>query len=172
MGPGRCTQGCYKGVLPSHCRSSRCGAFPLVFFSRETSVANMLSLLQTVSLLCLASQSALAANFPFERVTLKESDVKNNKDLAFGKLPVSPVNKARCKTYASDANWPTGERWNAFNSSLGGALIKGIPPAAACYEGPYQNPAKCETIRATEGSTNFVYVPPIFSMVAFRLTSV
>jgi hypothetical protein len=115
----------------------------------------MLSLLQAVSLLCLASQSVFAVNFPFEKVTLKESDVKDNKDLAFGKLPVPPVNEARCKTYVGDANWPTTERWNAFNSSLEGALLRGIPPAAACYEGPYYNPARCEEIRAIQGSTNY-----------------
>jgi hypothetical protein len=126
----------------------------------------MLSLVQTVSILCLASQSAFAVNFPLDSITLKEADVKNNKDLAFGKLPVPDVNKARCKTYASDPKWPTGERWNAFNSSLGGALLKGIPPAAACYEGPYQNPAKCETIRAIQQSTNYTYV---FTVVNRRL---
>jgi hypothetical protein len=114
-------------------------------------------LLQTASLLCLASQLAFAVNFPFEKVTLKEADVRGNKDLAFGKLPVPDVNKARCKTYASDANWPTAEKWNAFNSSLDGALIKGIPPAAACYEGPYQNAAKCEATRRGQGTSNFVY---------------
>ncbi|KAF2280047.1 FAD/FMN-containing isoamyl alcohol oxidase-like protein MreA [Westerdykella ornata] len=119
----------------------------------------MLSPLQAVSLLCLA-QSALAVNFPFEQTTLSEADVKGNKDLAFGKLPVPAVNKARCKTYASDANWPSTDRWNAFNASLGGALLKGIPPAAACYEGPYYNPARCEQIRSIQGSTNFTKADP------------
>jgi hypothetical protein len=109
-----------------------------------------------VSILFLASQSALAVNFPFETITLKESDVKNNKDLAFGKLPVPDINKASCKTYVGDANWPTSERWNAFNATLGGALLRGIPPAAACYEGPYQNAEKCEAARRGMSSSNFV----------------
>lgn len=122
----------------------------------------MLSLTQFVSLFCLVSQSAFAVNFPFEKETLEVSDTKNNTDIAFGKLPVPAVNKARCKTYASDSNWPSSDRWHAFNSSLGGALLRGIPPAAACYEGPYYNLAKCEAARAAVTQTNFVSVlkPP------------
>ena len=115
----------------------------------------MFSLLQAVAVACLLSQPVLAINFPFEAITLKQSDVKENNDLSFGTLPVPIQNKARCKTYASDSNWPTVERWNTFNSSLGGALLKGIPPAAACYEGPYYNPTKCATVKASYRSTNF-----------------
>lgn len=122
---------------------------------RETLVAAMLSLGQAVPFLIFASRSAIAYNFPFESIQLKESDVGNNSDIAFGKLPAS-VNTTRCKTYAGDANWPSVERWNAFNASIDGALVKGIPPAAACYEGPYFNPAKCASIKPIASSTNFV----------------
>lgn len=113
----------------------------------------MLSALQPLFLAVFA-RSVLAANFPYESIVLKDSDVGNNSDIAFGKLPA--VVKARCKTYFGDSNWPSAERWSAFNVSLGGALIKGLPPAAACYEGPYKDEAKCATVRARSASSLFV----------------
>ena len=116
----------------------------------------MLSLVQTVSFCFLASQVVSAYNFPFESVQLKQSDIGSNKDLAFGNKASVAQNKSRCKTYAGDANWPSPDRWNAFNVSLGGALVQGIPPAAACYQGPYYDPAKCAIVQANYTSTLFV----------------
>ncbi|KAI0011536.1 FAD-binding domain-containing protein [Xylariaceae sp. FL0662B] len=38
-----------------------------------------------------------------------------------------------CKTFPGDRNWPSNSLWNLFNILSGGALIKGVPPAAPCY---------------------------------------
>ncbi|KAF9740079.1 hypothetical protein PMIN03_004535 [Paraphaeosphaeria minitans] len=75
----------------------------------------------------------VAYNFPDESVQLTDDDVADNFDITFGQLPGGP--KAQCKTFPGDRNWPTLDRWNAFNSSLEGALLKAVPPAAACYSG-------------------------------------
>lgn len=114
----------------------------------------MFSLVQTLAVLSLASRFAFAFNFPYESIQLTEADVADNPDIAFGKLPASNNGK-KCKTFPGDDNWPSTERWSAFNSSLGGALVKGIPPAAACYQGPYYDEAKCAIVRARQGSSRF-----------------
>jgi hypothetical protein len=98
---------------------------------------------------------SLAYNFPYERVQLTALDVANNSDIAFGDLPAGEI--AKCKTFPGDSSWPSSDRWNAFNTSLGGALVKGVPPAAACYKGQYEDAAKCEAARQGQRSSNFVY---------------
>ena len=114
----------------------------------------MLSLAQAFLYVSLAF-SALAFNFPYESIQATEADVANNPDIAFGTLPASNDGR-HCKTYPGDADWPSDERWSAFNSSLGGALVKGIPPAAACYQGPYYDEARCGVVRARQASSRFV----------------
>lgn len=106
-------------------------------------------------LAALAVQATLAYNFPYEGVQLEDNDVANNSDIAFGELPVGIT--AKCKTFPGDSNWPSSERWDAFNASLGGALVRGVPPAAACYEGRYEDAVRCEIVRQGSRSSNFVY---------------
>jgi hypothetical protein len=96
-----------------------------------------------------------AYNFPYEATQLTDFDVANNSDIAFGKLPARPL--AKCKTFPGDSSWPSLSRWTAFNNSLDGALVKGIPPAAACYKGQYEDAAKCEVARQGARSSNFMY---------------
>lgn len=103
----------------------------------------------------LTATSSFAYNFPYEETQLTARDVTNNSDIAFGELPAGAI--ARCKTFPGDTNWPSPERWNDFNTSLGGTLVKGIPPTAACYEGQYEDAAKCEAARQGARSSNFVY---------------
>jgi hypothetical protein len=107
--------------------------------------------------LCLTAFLPLcfAYNFPYEAVQLTDLDVANNSDVAFGKLPAGPL--AKCKTFPGDRSWPSLSRWTVFNNSLDGALVKGIPPAAACYKGQYEDAAKCEVARQGARSSNFVY---------------
>lgn len=100
-----------------------------------------------------AAQVAFAFNFPYESTQLKDSDVGNNSDIAFGKAPLDEG--PRCKSYPGYDGWPSSDRWSAFNVSLGGALVKGIPPAAACYEGEYKDAAKCAVVRRRSGDALF-----------------
>lgn len=96
-----------------------------------------------------------AFNFPYESIQLKDSDVGNSSDIAFGKLPVEEA--PRCKSYPGYEGWPLPERWSAFNLSLGGSLIRGIPPAATCYKGEYEDMERCADVRRRQGDALFAY---------------
>ncbi|KAF2267965.1 FAD/FMN-containing isoamyl alcohol oxidase-like protein MreA [Lojkania enalia] len=127
----------------------------------------MLSFVQSVSLFFLASQSVLAYNFPYESVQLKDADVRKNPDIAFGKRPLKY--QAKCKTFPGDANWPSVERWAAFNTSLDGALVRGIPPAASCYEGPYYDATKCAETQAGQFQSLWAQEDPIIPYMQWQL---
>ncbi|KAF2678436.1 FAD/FMN-containing isoamyl alcohol oxidase-like protein MreA [Lentithecium fluviatile CBS 122367] len=127
----------------------------------------MLSISRALFLTAFTARSTLAYNFLYEGVQLEDGDVANNSDIAFGKLPGSP--SAKCKTFPGDSHWPSSERWDAFNASLGGALVRGIPPAAACYEGPYEDAARCEVVRTGSRSSNFVKEDPVIPFQQWTL---
>ncbi|KAF2197179.1 FAD-binding domain-containing protein [Delitschia confertaspora ATCC 74209] len=95
----------------------------------------------------------LCYNFPHEGIQLTEAEVKGNPDLDFGKWNPSRPNKniTKCKAWPGDANWPNQARWDAFNSSLSGALIKGVPPASYCYAGAGFDQVKCAATRSGRG---------------------
>ncbi|KAF2638743.1 FAD-binding domain-containing protein [Massarina eburnea CBS 473.64] len=38
-----------------------------------------------------------------------------------------------CKCTPNDSCWPSSTEWATLNTTLGGALIRGIPPASVCY---------------------------------------
>ncbi|KAF2738109.1 FAD/FMN-containing isoamyl alcohol oxidase-like protein MreA [Polyplosphaeria fusca] len=112
-------------------------------------------------------QSAFALNFPFESIQLAQSDVGNNSDIRFGTLPVDIA--AKCKSFPGDAQWPSAARWEAFNSSLNGALIKGIPPAASCYSGPYYNAERCSATTRGQRSSLWTMEDPIIPNMQWQL---
>jgi hypothetical protein len=95
----------------------------------------------------------ISFNFPYEAIQLNESETVDNPDIRFGKLP-SDI-KAQCKRFPDDPDWPSPERWAAFNTSLGGALVRGIPPAAACYEGIHRDDESCAVVRQRSSSALF-----------------
>lgn len=53
---------------------------------------------------------------------------------------------ATCKVYPGDAAWPSETTWANLNKLTNGSLIKTIPQAAPCYQGPLYDPAKCATL--------------------------
>ncbi|KAF2473186.1 FAD/FMN-containing isoamyl alcohol oxidase-like protein MreA [Lindgomyces ingoldianus] len=119
-------------------------------------------LVQSFSVFVFVFRIVLAYNFPYEDIQLKDTDVINNTDIAFGKpSPSRPsVSTKRCKIFPGDADWPSPKKWNDFNLTLGGALIKGFPPAAACYPGPNYDEARCAYVRKNSGSSLFVMEDP------------
>lgn len=91
------------------------------------------------------SVSVQAVNFPYENTTLTDADVKNNPSIAFGSLlspSACPTSSSGCKVFPGDKQWPSDSAWAYLNSSLGGDLIKGVPPALGCYTGTY-DAAQC-----------------------------
>lgn len=120
----------------------------------------MISIPWLVSTLFLVLPSTNAANFAFEEIQLKESDIGNNPDIAFGEP--GQVNPARCKAFPGDADWPSLERWTAFNTTLEGKLVKGLPPAATCYNStPYFDQTKCAATRRGWSSSLFTGEDPV-----------
>jgi len=99
----------------------------------------------------------LGYNFPAEAVQLSEEDVKDNPDLAFGSLNgLNRINQTGCKLWPTDPEWPSQARWDALNTSLGGALIKGVPPASSCYPGAGFDEAKCAAVRRGFSQATFM----------------
>lgn len=41
--------------------------------------------------------------------------------------------QGRCKVYPGDLAWPKSDEWAQLNSTLGGALLTGVPAASVCY---------------------------------------
>jgi hypothetical protein len=102
------------------------------------------------------AQAAFGYNFPYESIQLTELDVAEEPDLAFGEGTGGSI--FSCKSYPGYEGWPSSMQWSALNVSLGGTLLKGIPPAAACYQGEYKDAAKCANVRRRQSDALFVYV--------------
>ena len=103
--------------------------------------------------LLLAAQTARAANFPYESVQLQRPEIGNNSDIIFDNG--TSTQKPLCKSFPGYEGWPSFNRWSAFNASLGGALLRGIPPAAACYEGEFKDALRCNAVRRGSGNALF-----------------
>ncbi|OTA89277.1 hypothetical protein M434DRAFT_79569 [Hypoxylon sp. CO27-5] len=107
--------------------------------------------------------SVKCANFAFEEERLTEADVGDFKAIAFGDASDTyPLeDEPDCREYPGSDNWPLEEEWSQLNSSLGGALIQGVPPAAVCYDGPYKDTAKCTFITRNASSSRFYINDPV-----------
>ncbi|KAF2732609.1 FAD binding domain-containing protein [Polyplosphaeria fusca] len=51
-----------------------------------------------------------------------------------------------CKTYPSDAEWPSKTQWDAFNATLSGALIATVPEASPCYASNANTSTQCDDL--------------------------
>ncbi|KAI1361466.1 hypothetical protein F5Y08DRAFT_347848 [Xylaria arbuscula] len=57
----------------------------------------------------------------------------------------APQTKAKCRYLPTDAGWPSTDRWNALNETVGGRLITGAPVGQVCY-GSQPNNAACSML--------------------------
>ncbi|RPA83803.1 FAD-binding domain-containing protein [Ascobolus immersus RN42] len=64
------------------------------------------------------------------------------------------ASKADCRCTPEQACWPAENQWKKLNETVGGKLIKGVPPAAVCHE-PNYNEAECEKVKANFGKADF-----------------
>lgn len=54
----------------------------------------------------------------------------------------------RCKAVPGAHEWPSEEQWQAFNTSLGGQLIRPTPPGAVCHpDQPSYNAERCAAVQ-------------------------
>ena len=102
----------------------------------------------------LCAGGAIAANFPFETIQLTDADVLNHTEIQFGNASLPRPNVA-CRSYPGDASWPSSSTWDSFNKTLGGALIKPLPPGAPCYAGTSFNKLQCTLVQALSRNSNF-----------------
>jgi hypothetical protein len=103
------------------------------------------------------------AFFGFEKAQLTEETLSsldsvfqfdNGEDSNLGGRGASPA----CKVYPGDSNWPSATAWATFGEAVGhNALIKTVPLAAPCYNGPYYNAAKCAALTANWTSSYLQY---------------
>jgi len=75
------------------------------------------------------------------------------------------LKSGRCRVFPGDKDWPSPEKWDAFDKILSaagkvprGALIDTIPSAASCYKnlGVYDE-AKCAAVTANFTNQHFQY---------------
>lgn len=85
------------------------------------------------------------ANFAYEAELLTDADIGNFSAIAFGDVSTAAPLEG-CRAAPGTAEWPLEREWSQLNSSLGGALIKAVPPAAVCYDGPSRDEAACNIL--------------------------
>ncbi|KAI1074791.1 FAD-binding domain-containing protein [Whalleya microplaca] len=102
-------------------------------------------------------------NFPFESEQLTDADIGNFSAIAFGdKSTASPAHdETGCKSYPGTAGWPLDEEWAQLNRSLEGVLLKPVPPAAVCYDGPDKDEAQCNFLLRNTSTSRFYINNPL-----------
>jgi hypothetical protein len=97
-----------------------------------------------------------------ESIRLEARDVELYPEIAFAKD--EKPSKAECKAFPGGVDWPSAREWTRFNTSLGGALIEAVPPAASCYPGAHRNPARCDFLLTNASSTHFYIDDPVTAL--------
>ncbi|KAH7103259.1 FAD-binding domain-containing protein [Auriculariales sp. MPI-PUGE-AT-0066] len=77
-------------------------------------------------------------------------------------LAVVHVATAKTRTWCTpgSACFPSSAQLTAFNATVGGRLIKTIPYAAVCYDGPYYNATACESLVSNQTQAGFRHEIP------------
>jgi hypothetical protein len=97
--------------------------------------------------------SALAVNFDWENVQLTQAETANYSAIRFAGQGADPP-EAECRYTPADKAWPSVSEWTKFNETLGGALLKPLPLASVCYEGPNYNAVRCGQLKNSWTSMN------------------
>lgn len=64
------------------------------------------------------------------------------------------TSRTTCKTHPTSGSWPSITDWEALNETVGGRLLKPLPPAAICHSSqPDYNLKQCEATDWTDAST-------------------
>ncbi len=105
-------------------------------------------MLRSLVALLLLATLAISTNFDWEKIQLSRNETAGYPDIAFGEASSANATYTgpKCKIGPGDPGWPTVEEWNRFNATLGGALLRPVPPSAVCYSGQLYNAAACEFI--------------------------
>jgi hypothetical protein len=103
------------------------------------------------------------AKFPFETIQLSKEDVTAFPAVEFGDAakPGTTYDTTACKAFPGTPQWPAEEEWSRLNTTVGGALLKPIPEAAACYDGPHKNAARCSWLLTEAADVGFYVSDPL-----------
>lgn len=104
--------------------------------------------------------SVKCANFAFEDEQLTDADIGDFSDIAFGNASDATLLEG-CRASPGTPEWPLEEEWSRLNSSLEGALIKGVPPAIVCYNGTFQDQAACNFLLFNTSFNRFYINDPV-----------
>ncbi|KAL2255431.1 hypothetical protein VTK26DRAFT_3397 [Humicola hyalothermophila] len=118
-------------------------------------------------LAALLAAHQVAGNFPFESVRLTPEDVRDFSAIRPGDLDKAPPLDStipRCRAWPGSSDWPSESDWRKLNSSLGGALLRRVPPAAACYPGEHYDPSTCRWLVNESGQTHFWVDDPLTTL--------
>ncbi|KAK3311743.1 hypothetical protein B0H66DRAFT_482832 [Apodospora peruviana] len=114
--------------------------------------------------------AAVSGSFPFETIQLTEADVGNFSSISFGTRDAAkPLadDAPECRAFPGSSDWPTDEEWKQLNVSLGGALLRPIPVASACYKaGDFNtyNAATCRYLVQQAGRSHFWLDDPLSTL--------
>lgn len=129
-----------------------------------TIMARRLCLLLFATVGTLISQ-VRCVNFPFESIQLSQSDIGNFSAIAFGNVASQRFtfgsDGSECKAFPGTDGWPADDEWKRLNETLDGALLKPLPSAAACYEGPSYNATTCRFLARFAGFTHHYIDDPL-----------
>ncbi|KAK4235745.1 hypothetical protein C8A03DRAFT_17560 [Achaetomium macrosporum] len=68
----------------------------------------------------------------------------------------------QCKAFPGDPSWPSEDEWSRLNKTLGGALLKPLPPASVCYStSPNFNAEACRFLVNNGSRTTFYLDDPV-----------
>ncbi|KAK3986410.1 hypothetical protein QBC44DRAFT_248259 [Cladorrhinum sp. PSN332] len=115
------------------------------------------------SLLFLASLWPCAVWCKPDETELTHQDIQGFSSLRFAN-PVASRNSShpRCKAFPGDPLWPSETEWSRLNSSLGGALLKPLPPASFCYPtSPNFDNGSCNFLFTNASQSTFYFDDPL-----------
>ncbi|KAI1087979.1 FAD-binding domain-containing protein [Rostrohypoxylon terebratum] len=102
-----------------------------------------------------------------DSIRLTREDIGNFSAINFGdENTVSHYNNqtTECKVFPGDEAWPAPEEWARLNETLGGALLRPKPVAAACYQGPDFDEAECTFLLTNTSSSHYWLDDPLVAL--------
>ncbi|KAL2864102.1 FAD-binding oxidoreductase [Aspergillus lucknowensis] len=107
--------------------------------------------------------------FDFETVQLLPADLKRLDSDATALFAFDsktqqdhfPRSPSHCKVFPGDRAWPSKADWGLLNRATGGALVKGVPRASSCYNGPLYDASDCEYLTSRWTDSYFHLDDPI-----------
>ncbi|KAI2471066.1 FAD-binding domain-containing protein [Annulohypoxylon bovei var. microspora] len=102
-----------------------------------------------------------------DSVQLTQYDIGDFSAIDFGDetaVSWSDGKASDCKIFPGDEAWPAVAEWVRLNETLGGALLKPNPSAAACYQGPGFDQAECTFLLTNASSSHYWLDDPLVAL--------